>query len=97
MLMGSAFLTIVVFGVFAIYWGALWKIPDNKLSGWVVDFDGGSVGRTVVDGLLAENSHKLARVHWEHLPASDFTPFGGPDAVGHWIVEQKAWIAVVSK
>ncbi|KAF8902701.1 hypothetical protein CPB85DRAFT_1438612 [Mucidula mucida] len=77
MFMGSMFMTVVIFGVFAIYWGALWKVPDHKLSGWVVDFDGKEVGSVVVDALLRQNGDLAAR------------------AVAHWIVEQKAWIAVV--
>ncbi len=37
-------MVLVMFCIFSIYWGALWKIPAHNLSGWVVDFDGSTVG-----------------------------------------------------
>ena len=34
---GGAFMTIVlIFAIFSIFWGALWKIPAHNLPGWVV-------------------------------------------------------------
>lgn len=33
---GTLAMTIVMFCVFSIYWGALWKIPAHNLQGWVV-------------------------------------------------------------
>jgi hypothetical protein len=34
---GGAFMTIVlIFSIFSIFWGALWKIPAHNLPGWVV-------------------------------------------------------------
>ncbi|KAF9036964.1 hypothetical protein BDZ89DRAFT_1061652 [Hymenopellis radicata] len=31
---------VVMFAVFSIYWGALWKLPAHPLRGWIVDLDG---------------------------------------------------------
>ncbi|KAF8153412.1 hypothetical protein B0H34DRAFT_800617 [Crassisporium funariophilum] len=49
---GGTILTIlVIFAVFSIYWGSLWKVPAHPLEGWIVDFDGGQVGEAVVQDL----------------------------------------------
>ncbi len=36
LVVGCFSMVILMFGVFSIYWGALWKVPDHKLPGWVV-------------------------------------------------------------
>ena len=33
---GTLAMTVVMFCVFSIYWGALWKIPTHNLQGWIV-------------------------------------------------------------
>ena len=33
---GSALLVIIIFSIFPIYWGALWKVPVRNLPGWIV-------------------------------------------------------------
>lgn len=39
---GGAFMTVVlIFAVFSIFWGALWKIPAHNLPGWVIVSDFG--------------------------------------------------------
>ncbi|KAJ7478944.1 hypothetical protein FB451DRAFT_1395560 [Mycena latifolia] len=37
---------IVIFAVFSIYWGAVWKAPEHTRPGWI-DFDGGVIGHAV--------------------------------------------------
>lgn len=91
LIVGCVSVVVLMFTVFSIYWGALWKIPDHKLPGWVVDFDGNTIGSTVTNALVSDTA-AASRVSWKQMPASDFS---GPDEVGHWIVEQKAWVAVV--
>ncbi|KAF9022226.1 hypothetical protein BDZ89DRAFT_1137485 [Hymenopellis radicata] len=78
----------MVFAIFSIYWGALWKVPDHKLVGWVVDLDGGSIGSAVSSGLLADTS-RSATVAWRTFTA------GSAAEVSDLISEQKAWVAVV--
>lgn len=35
--LGGLFLTIVlIFAIFPIFWGSLWKIPAGNLNGWIV-------------------------------------------------------------
>jgi hypothetical protein len=29
-------ITFVIFGVFAVFWGALWRVPEHSLPGWIV-------------------------------------------------------------
>ncbi|KAK0465933.1 uncharacterized protein EV420DRAFT_1636491 [Desarmillaria tabescens] len=86
---GTLAVTIVMFCVFSIYWGALWKIPAHNLQGWVVDFDGSTVGNAVVQGLLSSSS----KVSWTERPSSDFS--GSAGEVADLVVDQKTWIAVV--
>ncbi|PBK93574.1 hypothetical protein ARMGADRAFT_928902 [Armillaria gallica] len=87
---GTLALTMVMFCVFSIYWGALWKVPAHNFQGWIVDFDGSTVGNAVVQGLLSSPSSKVS---WTERPSSDFS--GGAAEVADLVVDQKAWIAVV--
>ncbi|KAF8915948.1 hypothetical protein CPB85DRAFT_1217167 [Mucidula mucida] len=88
---GSFLIVLIIYCVLAIYWGALWKIPANKLDGWLVDFDGSTLGSAVVQGLTRDTSPE-ARVTWKVMDAAQFS---GPDEVAHLVVEQKTWVAVV--
>lgn len=36
MFKGVFLVSIWIFAVFSIYWGALWKIPDGKITGFIV-------------------------------------------------------------
>ena len=33
---GVSMTIVLIFAVFLIFWGALWKIPAHNLSGWVI-------------------------------------------------------------
>ncbi|KAK0222556.1 hypothetical protein EDD85DRAFT_983175 [Armillaria nabsnona] len=85
---GTLAMTIVMFCVFSIYWGALWKIPAHNLQGWVVDFDGSTVGNAVVQGLISSSS----KVTWTERPSSEFS---GPEEVANLVVDEKTWVVVV--
>ncbi|KAK0431546.1 hypothetical protein EV421DRAFT_2090044 [Armillaria borealis] len=91
-LFGGCFaMVIVMFCIFSIYWGALWKIPAHNLHGWVVDLDGSTVGNTVVQGLTAGSSS--SKVTFTQVSASEFP--GSWQEVANRVVEQKTWVAVV--
>jgi hypothetical protein len=32
----TSLIVVLIFSVFSIYWGSLWKIPAHNLHGWVV-------------------------------------------------------------
>ncbi|KAK0436562.1 hypothetical protein EV421DRAFT_1112123 [Armillaria borealis] len=85
---GTLAMTIAMFCVFSIYWGALWKIPAHNLQGWVVDFDGSTVGNAVVQGLVSSSS----KVTWTERSSSEFS---GPDEVANLVVDEKTWVVVV--
>lgn len=85
---GTLAMTVVMFCVFSIYWGALWKIPAHNLQGWVVDFDGSTVGNAVVQGLVSSSS----KVTWTERPSSEFS---GPEEVANLVVDEKTWVAIV--
>ncbi|KAJ4473150.1 hypothetical protein J3R30DRAFT_3296823 [Lentinula aciculospora] len=88
---GTLAITVAMFPIFSIYWGALWKSPDHPLTGWVVDFDQSTVGNTVVQAL--EASSTSGKITWSQVSSSNFP--GGPSEVGNDVVEQKTWMAVV--
>ncbi|KIM36235.1 hypothetical protein M413DRAFT_31832 [Hebeloma cylindrosporum] len=89
---GGCFMTVVlIFAVFSIFWGALWKIPAHNLPGWVVDFDGGLIGQSVVQALSAQPG--ASKVTWTVVPASQFP--GGAHEVGAAVLEEHTWVAIV--
>ncbi|KAL1681784.1 hypothetical protein EV122DRAFT_287637 [Schizophyllum commune] len=89
---GLMMMAIVIFGIFSIYWGALWRIPAHNLPGWVIDFDGGQVGGTVTNALL-QSTQGGSKITWTTRSASDF-PNGDID-VANSVVNEKIWVAVV--
>lgn len=89
---GCFLVIIVIFAVFSIYWGALWKTPLRNLHGSVVDFDGGLVGQAVVQGLI--NTSSLSRVTWTPRNASEFP--GGLRQLGDAVIKQETWVAIAS-
>ncbi|PFH46702.1 hypothetical protein AMATHDRAFT_69276 [Amanita thiersii Skay4041] len=90
MIGGTVTTILAIFAIFPIYWGALWKIPDRNLPGWVVDFDGGFVGGNVTRALVAGSP--MSKVTWAQVPASDFP--GGISQLAAAIREERAWVAV---
>ncbi|THV04749.1 hypothetical protein K435DRAFT_714295 [Dendrothele bispora CBS 962.96] len=88
---GSLALVVVMFAVFSIYWGALWKTPAHNLHGWVVDFDQSNIGTAVVQTLVASSTS--TKITWTEIPASEFA--GGPSEIAGRIAEEGAWVAVV--
>ncbi|TRM69268.1 hypothetical protein BD626DRAFT_391845 [Schizophyllum amplum] len=89
---GVMMMGIVIFGIFSIYWGALWKVPAHSLSGWVIDFDGDTLGSTVSNALI-QSSAGGSKIRWTTRAAIDF-PNGNID-VANSVVNEKVWVAVV--
>lgn len=79
-------LVLLIFAIFSIYWGALWKIPARALPGWVVDLDGGDIGSAVSEALLSQHSKAVA---WQLHSAST------KEEVFNSISEQHTWVAIV--
>ncbi|KAF9052135.1 hypothetical protein BJ165DRAFT_1340997 [Panaeolus papilionaceus] len=92
MVAGVSMATIfVIFTIFPLFWGSIWKTPAHNLTGYLVDFDGGLIGQGV---LAAMTAHPEAqKITWLTYPASDFP--GGPNEVASLVFDEKAWIAVV--
>ncbi|KAG6807451.1 hypothetical protein H0H92_007402 [Tricholoma furcatifolium] len=92
-LTGGVFSVILaIFAVFSIYWGSLWKTPVQNLDGWVIDFDGGLVGQTVVQALISEQVSSSGLVTWNSVPSSQFP--GGLNELATAIREEKTFVAV---
>ncbi|KAJ7613506.1 hypothetical protein FB45DRAFT_981788 [Roridomyces roridus] len=80
--------TLVIFCICSIYWGAMWTTPTHTLPGWIVDFDGGFVGRDVSQAMNAI-APEHGGVRWEVVPASQFP--GGLAQFEHAITSEKTW------
>ncbi|RDB16010.1 Nitrosoguanidine resistance protein SNG1 [Hypsizygus marmoreus] len=89
---GCFSLILTIFAVFPIYWGALWKTPVHNLNGWVIDFDGGRVGQTVVQALTSPEASQLGKVTWTAVPASQFPD--GLGQLGNAVVNEQTWVAI---
>ncbi|KAI0049875.1 hypothetical protein FA95DRAFT_1537385 [Auriscalpium vulgare] len=85
---------ILVLAVLSIYWGALWSSTAHvhNLKGWIVDFDGSDLGRSVVQAAAVTKGQKSVMT-WEVHSASQF-PNGVQDI--EWqVLQDKVW-AIVS-
>ncbi|KAF9483273.1 hypothetical protein BDN70DRAFT_873964 [Pholiota conissans] len=82
-------ITITIFAMFAMFWGALWKIPTQPISGWIVDFDGGEIGQAVVQGLTAP---EVTFIRWTTIPSTQFAV--GVSGLMDAMKDEKAWVAV---
>ncbi|KAJ7901270.1 hypothetical protein B0H13DRAFT_2028515 [Mycena leptocephala] len=85
---GTLALSIVIFAIFSIYWGSLWKTPLYALPGWIVDFDGGMVGQGVVQALSAIGPVP-GGISWSVVPASQFP--GGVAQLEDAILREETW------
>ncbi|KAG2018543.1 hypothetical protein CC2G_007972 [Coprinopsis cinerea AmutBmut pab1-1] len=88
---GTVLVTLMIFGILSIYWGALWKVPARNLEGWVVDFDGGFIGEATVHALTTTASQQ-GRITWIRQPASSFP--GGLEDLAHSLREEHTWAAI---
>lgn len=86
----TSLIVVLIFSVFSIYWGSLWKIPAHNLHGWVVDFDGGMVGHQVARSLGSNVGP--SKVTWSVIPASQVA--GGLDELAILVREEHTWVAV---
>ncbi|TFK39062.1 hypothetical protein BDQ12DRAFT_604534 [Crucibulum laeve] len=84
---GMFMVTIVIFAIFSIYWGSLWKVPAGKLEGWIVDFDEGRIGENVTHELLSMPNHVIS---WTQVPASLFS--NGRDDILHAVRDEQVWV-----
>ncbi|EKM53634.1 uncharacterized protein PHACADRAFT_260093 [Phanerochaete carnosa HHB-10118-sp] len=89
----TVLITLTIWSVLSIYWGANWRFETgiHNMNGWIVDFDGGSVGATVTQAFM-NNTGQKDQIDWYTVPASMF-PNGESD-VAEAIVNERAWAAV---
>ncbi|KAF5385868.1 hypothetical protein D9615_002554 [Tricholomella constricta] len=85
----TCLIIIAIFAIFSIYWGALFHVPARSLEGWIVDFDGGRIGQTVMRELDTLSAPALA---WKVRRASDFA--NGAKDLMDAVVEERCWMAV---
>lgn len=103
---GVVVLTLVIFMIFSILWGAYFRTPSYNLTGWIIvcrqychqllllnrfkDFDGSTVGQAVVDGLTQPGIP--SKIDWSVLQAEQFPD--GIVGVSHAVAEHQTWVAV---
>ncbi len=83
---GCFAIALIIFGVFSLYWGALWRVPAHSLGGLVIDADGGPIGSTVSSALLNFTA-KGGKIRWA-LWDSD-----GSDA-SELVRQEHTWVVV---
>ncbi|KZP19996.1 hypothetical protein FIBSPDRAFT_827555 [Athelia psychrophila] len=91
-IMGGMVVSVAIWCVLTIYWGAFWKTLSlvHGIHGCVVDFDGGDVGLTVsqyIGGISAPD-----QLTWEVHPASMYP--NGPSDLAEAIVQEKCWVGI---
>ncbi|KAF9558183.1 hypothetical protein CPC08DRAFT_22756 [Agrocybe pediades] len=86
---GLSTVIFAIFAIFSIYWGSLWRIPAHSMRGWIIDFDGGDVGLTVVRNLTLAPPHIIK---WEVIPPR-FFPLGEPEVI-EAIKDNRAWVII---
>lgn len=89
LLFRTALIIAVVFSVFSIYWGQLYRIPSHSVEGCVIDFDGNRVGRAVTTGLSQKSGPEIT---WIMRDAGDFPD--GIAGVEHLVLQEICWIAI---
>ncbi|KAJ7761796.1 hypothetical protein B0H16DRAFT_1530565 [Mycena metata] len=88
---GTLASSVLIFTVFSIYWGSVWRTPYHPVSGWIVDFDGGVVGQSVSASLSDLNSGR-GGIAWHVVPATQFPQ--GITQLQRAVVLEKTWYAV---
>ncbi|KAF8153410.1 hypothetical protein B0H34DRAFT_104331 [Crassisporium funariophilum] len=87
---GSFLVIVIIFAIFPIFWGALWKTPAHNLPGWVVDFDGGLLGQGIAQALNSQPAS--GRITWTVVAASQFP--GGVEELEHDVLDEQTWVAI---
>lgn len=78
------------------FWGSLWKAPEltGNLRGLVINRDGGIIGTTLSGAIINSTTSGNQHLGWELVDPSVFVT---DEDVANAIVEEDAWVAVVSK
>jgi hypothetical protein len=79
------------------YWGSLWKAPvlTSGLRAWVINRDEGVIGNTLASAIMNTTTSGAKNVlGWQQLDASLFPT---DQDVANGVLEERAWLAVVSE
>ncbi|KAF7967864.1 hypothetical protein HWV62_32882 [Athelia sp. TMB] len=89
---GALAVSVAIWCVLTIYWGALWRTFDlvHNLRGCVVDFDGGDVGAAVTQymGAIAAKD----QLTWAVQPSSMYP--NGPADLADAVVQERCWVGI---
>ncbi|CAD6893015.1 unnamed protein product [Tilletia controversa] len=89
-------LTLLIWGVLAIYWGGLWRASSElpNLTAFLIDRDtpGGVIGNTTRNALFGSMHSSPSHLNWKLI---DPTTYPDPASIEQAIAaDEKAWIAV---
>ncbi len=106
--LGGSFMTIIiVFSIFSIFWGAIWKTPVYNLPGWIVVCHHCYIpvlqltaqikdfdGGLIGQGVVQALTSQsgFSKVSWRVVPPSQFP--GGLTELAHAVLEEKTWVAI---
>ncbi|KAN0091251.1 Protein of unknown function (DUF3533) domain containing protein [Tylopilus felleus] len=90
--MAVVLLIFIILGILSIYWAALGRSFGNihKLSGYVVDFDGGQIGQALTQAFSAIQGDE--ELSWLIKDPSEFP--NGPSDVQAALLDNRCWAAV---
>ncbi|EJD03138.1 uncharacterized protein FOMMEDRAFT_20295 [Fomitiporia mediterranea MF3/22] len=90
---GTFLMIICIFTLLAIFWGSLYNVNDyiHKLEGWVIDFDGGPIGQTVIQA-FQNNTGLPFQMTWRVVDGSQFPNYLSD--VEEAVVKEKTWVAI---
>ncbi|EJD03137.1 uncharacterized protein FOMMEDRAFT_108265 [Fomitiporia mediterranea MF3/22] len=90
---GTFLMIIVIFAVLSIFWASLYNVSAyiHKLEGWIVDFDGGPIGQTVIQA-FRNNTGMPEQMSWRVVDASLFP--GYLSDIEEAVVQEKVWVVV---
>ncbi|KAH0827967.1 hypothetical protein J3R83DRAFT_3605 [Lanmaoa asiatica] len=91
-LVAVGLLMFIILAILSIYWAALGRSSGNihNLSGYVVDFDGGQIGREVTQAFSTLHGHE--QLSWLVKDPAEFP--NGPSDVQMALLDHRCWVAV---
>ncbi|EKM78185.1 hypothetical protein AGABI1DRAFT_75662 [Agaricus bisporus var. burnettii JB137-S8] len=85
---GFILIILVVFAVFPIYWGSLWKVPAHPVDGWIVDYDGGQVGEFFMQNIPPQSNNRIV---WSRYPGEQLPSI---EQLENDITEERIWAVI---
>ncbi|PSR77366.1 hypothetical protein PHLCEN_2v7931 [Hermanssonia centrifuga] len=95
-LLSTVLISLTIWAVLGIYWGANWRVYQgiHNMNGWIVDFDGGLIGSTVTQAYLNATGSQ-EQVSWAVVSPNNFP--NGESGVIDAVLNERCWVAVMQQ